>query len=1462
MPKSSQSNSLYTPTDLSSCGIGLIVNLKAKPLHQIVKDSTKVLINLSHRGAVGSDAKLGDGSGFMFAIPDEFFRHSIPNLPPLGAYGVGMLFLYGSEHKHIAQLTKISKTYNCRLFYNRTVPIKKNYLSSSLSKSIPTIVQCFFQATKPIMESSLNKILYQIKIDYETWLSQQSNQLQSSHIASISTRVIIYKALVLPKFLHLFYQDLTNKHFKSHFSLIHSRYSTNTLPSWALVQPCQFLAHNGEINTLKGNINSIKTLLPKYNSKQLSNNPIRFSDNHIKSDSMWLNKWVEFLYHSGKSLADIFSFCFPQSYSQLRFMSRSIKSFFRYHAAQIEPWSGPAGLVFSDGITAGACLDRFGLRPLRYQLFNDDYFVLASEIGVLKDKKQTVIKEGRLSPAEMLEINLETGKILFDLDIKKNISSRFDYSNAIKKKHIQLPSWTSTSTLNNRNSFSMSSSHLNRLHTAFGYYKDDLNMIISTMASTGKETVYSMGADVPLAVCSYLPKRLFDYFKQRFAQVSNPALDPIRESIHLSLRTFIGSKHSIFANPTNQPQQFFYTHSILDPHAFTVITNNKRQGLQSKRVYITQTTKKTKSFKQSLTRICLDVDLAIDHGASIIILSDKHVNINNLALPSLLVCSAVHHYLIRQKKRHHVSIIIETAEVFSSHHVACLFGFGANAVYPYLAFNTIHNLVEHHYIPDISYQTAFNNFILAMDQGVLKIMSKLGIPTLRGYIGSKQFDCIGISQAVLSDYFEIQSSLIEGLTLNDIKKEVLQSHKEAYNSSTQEPLINRSLKGLYHYRKNGEFHAWNPSIIVALQQAVRLKSYSKFQDFSELCNLQTKNHASIRGFFELVKQNKPPTIPSQKQIQSIIKTFSTGAMSFGSLSPEAHQTLAIGMNSIGGFSNSGEGGELSRRLKTKGKRINLNSRIKQVASGRFGVTSDYLMSADIIQIKMAQGAKPGEGGQIPGHKVIGDIAEVRFTKAGTELISPPPHHDIYSIEDLKQLIYDLKSINPTARVSVKLVAESGVGTIAVGVAKADADIILISGHDGGTGASLLGSIHQAGIPWEIGLAETHQALTENKLRHRVELHVDGGFKTAQDIIIAAILGANGFGFSTAALVSLGCVMVRQCHKNTCPTGIATQDPTLRQLFKGDPEHIKQWAIFLAQDVAQLLHQLDVDSLKDLINRTDLLTVVLDNKRWKTKRLNFKRLLHQVPTTKKISKLRKHDQKNNLDHHIFNDILTDNINTSYPITNVDRSVGARLVYLTTTHQIKKTLYLSFHGYAGQSFGAFLTKQFHLHCEGGSNDYVGKSLSGGAISMCPEKSSIKNELLVGNACFYGATKGFAYIAGKAGERFAVRNSGATLVVEGMGDHGCEYMTGGVVLSLSSVGLNFGAGMSGGCAYIYDPSQSQNTSMYSTSVSMTSCNSDDLSRIKKLLKKHKQYTKSKIASSILNHWEISSVYFVKIA
>ncbi len=1452
--KQCRDHSFYTVEDKSSCGIGLIADLSIKPSHRVITDAAELLTNLSHRGAIGADPLLGDGAGITFAIPDEMLRQSYPILPSIGDYGVGMFFFYGSKRKHLDCLRKLAQEVDCDLLDDIEEPIDIRFLSSRIRDDCPNIIKIIFIPDNNISEFELNKRFYKIRIGYEKWLSNQSEKIAQSHIVSLSSRIIIYKALVIPEHLSNFYLNLKNPTFKSHFALIHSRYSTNTLPTWSLVQPCQFLAHNGEINTLKGAINGMKSIIPKYNSNEFGKTPIIFDQNQLLSDSMWLNKWVEFLYYSGKSLAEIFSFCLPQSNVQSKLMSDKVRAFFRYHAAQVVPWSGPAGIVYTDGVVAGACLDRFGLRPLRYQLFKDDYIVIASEVGVLRNRKADIKEEGRLGPSQFIQINLDTGELSYDDTIKQQIAEQHRYVNAVKGRHISLPTYKTYNGIEPADStlFHIKKPSLNQLHAVFGYSKDCLKMIFLNKAVTGKELVYSMGSDVPIAIFSYFPKRLFDYFKQRFAQVSNPALDSVRESIHLSIKSFLGPKHSIFDDPIHQKKLYFYNHSILSPKSFDLIFKGKLQHLSAKRIDCTEKlVEKAVSFKHALKHICNDVDNAIHKGNGIIILSDRNISKNQVALPSLLVCSTVHNHLLKTQQRHKVSLVIESGEVFESHQVATLFGYGANAIYPYLAFITLNEGIKNGYFPNLTYQQATFNFIKAMDNGLLKIMSKLGIPTLRGYIGSEQFDILGLNQQVVSHYFKSNRSLIGGLSLKGIEREVLTFHQNAFGEEKPDSIFERSLGGLYKFRKGGEFHAWNPQLIVKLQKAVRTKSYDYYKSFSDLCDEQTKSLGNIRGFFRLKLKKVKESPINRKDIRAIVKTLSTGAMSFGALSPEAHKTLAEGMNRVGAYSNSGEGGELAKRLTSRGQKIDMNSKIKQVASGRFGVYSNYLISADIIQIKIAQGAKPGEGGQIPGHKVIGDIAAVRFTKPGTELISPPPHHDIYSIEDLKQLIHDLKCINPKALISVKLVAETGVGTIAVGVAKAKADIILISGYDGGTGASLIGSIHQAGLPWEIGLIETHQALSVNGLRDQVQLHVDGGFKTARDIIIAAIFGAQGFGFSTTALVTLGCVMVRQCHKNTCPTGIATQDPDLRKLFKGNADHIEQWTAFLAQDVALLLRQLKVNSLKELINRVDLLEFVPDKKRWKTKGLNFHRFFFKLNSTYTKRSNTSHPMP--LDHKIYHDVTANQLEKVYEVTNSDRTVAANLVYKESINGLKKfkPFNLHFKGYAGQSFGAFLSPNFHLHCEGGANDYVGKSLSGGTISIRPYKSTQNNLLLIGNACFYGAIKGNVFIAGAAGERFAVRNSGATLVVEGMGDHGCEYMTGGTVVCLGPVGLNFAAGMSGGKVFILDKLAHIESKLFRSTLTISKCNLSDLKLIKNLLKNHYRFTKSQRSKQILSNW-----------
>ncbi|MBN1797684.1 MAG: glutamate synthase large subunit [Spirochaetales bacterium] len=1474
---------LYDPTfEHSACGVGFVVNIKGQKSHQIVEDGITVLKNLVHRGAVGGDQKTGDGAGVLFQIPHLFFSGQADlekiNLPLEGEYGVGMLFLPRTLEKRkkiMQEIRVIVKKQGGSVLGFRDVPTDPSCLGEMALESMPFITQVFMVFNE-LKNSELERKLYVTRRLIEKKALALRLSLEQFYIASLSCKTVCYKGMFVGQQVRDFYLDLKHQDFISALAVIHQRYSTNTFPSWPLAQPFRYLAHNGEINTLRGNINKmmarettlksayfgadIKKLLPIINTSL--------------SDSGILDNVFELLSQSGRSLEHSMMMMIPEAFGQKYHISQDKRAFYEYHAAIMEPWDGPAAVAFTDGTKVGAILDRNGLRPARYIVTKSGKFVLASEVGVLDIQPEDILQKGRLAPGKMILVDTALERIIYDNETKATISRQKPYRRWLDKYRIELKGLFQAP-----GPVDIEYESLKTRQKVFGYTLEEINMILGPMAVNAQEPVSSMGNDVSLAVLSERPVLLYNYFKQLFAQVTNPPIDPYRENLVMSLMSFIGREHNLMDETPLHCHQLKLPHPILTNDDMTKLRNCDIDGFKAAGLSILFTQQSGhKDFTEALGQLCKQAENRVDQGYSLIILSDRGVDETKIPLPALLAVSAVHQHLIRKGKRHLAGIIVETGEARDVMHFATLIGFGASAINPYLAFEIIADLNKNHDLAqDIKTETAFDNYITAIKKGLLKIMSKMGVSTIRSYKGAQIFEAVGLSSSVINSFFPGTPSRIEGVNLEAIAKECLARHRLAFTADRFRQLHLDS-GGDIHYRTDSLNHILIPEAITTLQKAVRENDYALYKKYSRLIDDASKNLCTLRGLFKF-KKAKPVSLTEVEPAESIIKRFVTSAMSFGSISKEAHETMAVAMNRLGAMSNSGEGGEDEERYTPLAGGDLAMSKVKQVASGRFGVTSNYLIHAEELQIKMAQGAKPGEGGQLPGHKVNQIIAKVRHSTPGVMLISPPPHHDIYSIEDLAQLIYDLKNANPAARISVKLVAEVGVGTVAAGVAKGKADMVLISGHDGGTGASPISSIKHAGIPWEIGLAETQQTLVLNKLRSRIRVQTDGKLKTGRDIIIAALLGAEEFGFGTMSLISLGCIMMRKCHLNTCPVGVATQDPELRKLFKGKPEHLINFMRFVADEVRELMAELGFKTMEQMIGHVERLETDSALAHWKAKGLDFSKIFYK-PKTAKGSSLyctakQKHDFSLSLDRELIAQSKPalekqSPIKLFAPIRNNNRTVGATLSSEISKRYGTKglppdTIYCKFSGSAGQSFGAFLAPGITFELEGDSNDYFGKGLSGGKLIIYPPRGSTfrpQNNIITGNVNLFGATGGEVYINGMAGERFAVRNSGAVAVVEGVGDHACEYMTGGIVVVLGNTGINFAAGMSGGIAYVLDEDQ-----LFDTKCNLEMVDIEPLTTaaeqalLHELIQNHVKHTESEYAARILRDWTEVVMRFVKI-
>lgn len=1470
---SATQNGLYDPTyEHDACGVGLVLNIKGAKSHAIVENGLRVLENMMHRGAENADNKTGDGAGIMLQIPHEFILlHGIP-VPEKGHYGAGLVFLPKTEaeqEKCMQIINHYAAKEDLRILAVRDVPVNSDILGEMALVNEPAIKQIFVVGEEGLPTDVLEHKLYllRMKIEKEIFDSQTLSfaTKKAFYIPSLSSKRIIYKGMLTSNQLRHYFPDLLHPHLTSAIALVHSRFSTNTFPTWDLAQPFRLVGHNGEINTIKGNRLWMEARESVLKSDLLGNiKDLWPIVQPYMSDSASFDNVLEFLVMSGKSLPHALAMMIPESWNDKNPISGDLKAFYEYHSLFMEPWDGPATILFSDGRYAGGLLDRNGLRPARYLITHNDMMVVASETGVLPIEPSEIKERGRLRPGKMLMVDTEEGTIQYDAELKETLAKAYPYRQWLSKNRISLDDVSSGRTIK------YSVDNYTKLLKAFGYYKEDIEKILTPMAAEGKEPTASMGNDTPLAVLSNKPQRLFTYFRQLFAQVTNPPIDPIREELVMSLAGYIGSLHKNILEPMPEHTKMVgLSNPFLSNRELDLLVNLSYKGFKAEVIPMLFDPKKgAKGLDDAIETLCQKAENAVDNGSNYIVISDRGVDKDNVAIPSLLAVSAVHHYLIERRKRMQIDIVVESAEPREVMHFALLFGYGANAVNPYLALAVIEDVVKRGDI-QLDFHTAMKNYVKAINKGLLKTMSKMGISTLKSYIGAQMFEAIGISSSIIDKYFKGTISKIEGIDLGDLASDTIEAFYEAFEQDFDNPAL--ISQGIYAWRRNGEYHAWNPETIRKLQMATRLGSYEKFKDYTDGIDFKTEK-VFLRDFLWFEPSKNPIDIAEVEPVSAITKRFVTGAMSFGSISREAHEAMAIAMNSIGGRSNTGEGGELAERFQT-----NARSSIKQVASGRFGVTTEYLVNADELQIKIAQGAKPGEGGQLPGFKVDKIIALTRHSIPGISLISPPPHHDIYSIEDLAQLIFDLKNVNPQAEISVKLVAESGVGTVASGVAKAKADRILISGCEGGTGASPASSIKHAGLPLEIGLAEVQQTLVLNGLRGQIILQTDGQLKTGRDIIVAAMMGAEEFGFATSALIVLGCIMMRKCHLNTCPVGVATQNEELRKKFLGRSEYLVNYFNFLAEEVREHLASLGFTSLEQVIGRADLLKYIKSDNSSKIEKLDLSRLIYFPNQGDSIRHTK--DQ----DHKISDVMDVELIATARPaidkglavemsrvIKNTDRTVGGMLSGVIAKKYGNDglptdTIQCKFTGSAGQSFGGFLAHGVTFRLEGDANDYVGKGLSGGKIIIVPPSVSTykpEENIIAGNTLLYGATAGEVYISGRVGERFCVRNSGAVAVVEGAGDHCCEYMTGGRTVILGTTGRNFAAGMSGGVAYVYNIKGDFDyyCNMQMVELSLIE-DSYDAKELRQLISDHYTYTDSPRAKYILDNWATEVDKFIKV-
>jgi glutamate synthase (NADPH/NADH) large chain len=1463
-----------------SCGIGAVVDLTNEPSHETISGALYMLSNMEHRGGRGSDPKTGDGAGISFQIPHRFLKDVTARteiqLPPPGEFGLGMTFFPNNKQlytKAKALLNLLIEELDFVLIGYRKVPVDETIPGSTALEVMPIIEQVFVRHKKGLQGLDLERKLYVLRNYSSSKINTEIPGVnQAFYFASFSSLTVVYKGQLRTDQVLPFFKDLQNPGLSSAFAIVHSRFSTNTFPNWRLAQPFRYLSHNGEINTIRGNLNKMKSkealmksslFTPEELAKLM---PIT---NKLNSDSANLDAMVELLTLSGRSLPHAMMMLVPEAWQDNEVMDKERSAFYKFHASLVEPWDGPAALLFTDGKSVGATLDRNGLRPLRYFITKDQRLILSSEAGALPIREATITQKGRISPGRMLWADLELGRILLDDEVKGEICRRQPYEKWVDEQRTKLRLVPDPEELN----YPYITKEIQRRQTIFGYTSEELKVILSPLGDSGQEAVGSMGADTPLAVLSKQSQHISNYFKQLFAQVSNPPIDPIRERMVMSLFTRIGEGHNILDESPQHTKQIHISQPVLLNADLEKITRLEHLGYRTKRLFgHFVADHEPGRLLAALDQLCQEAaDAILLEGKNVLILSDRLSSDSHAPIPSLLAIGAVHQHLVKKKIRTRAGLVLESADIREVHHFATAIGYGVSAINPYLALESLLDLFKKGELPGAKDEkTVLSNYQKGIGKGLLKVLSKMGISTLQSYQGAQIFEAIGLGPEVMDRCFKGTMSRISGISFDDLAEEVLIRHRAAYLS--QEGVLETG--GLYQWKRRGEKHLFNPETIHLLQKSTRLGDYALYQKFAQKINEQRQDAMTLRGLFEFKKQIPVP-LEEVEPVEKIMKRFATGAMSFGSISHEAHTTLAIAMNRIGAKSNSGEGGEDEQRYERKANGDWERSAIKQVASGRFGVTSHYLTHAEELQIKMAQGAKPGEGGQLPGHKVDDWIGRVRHATPGVGLISPPPHHDIYSIEDLAQLIYDLKNANRTARINVKLVSQAGVGTVAAGVAKAMADVILISGADGGTGASPLSSIRHAGLPWELGLAEAHQTLVKNNLRSRVVLQTDGQLRTGRDLAIATLLGAEEWGVATGALVAQGCIMMRKCHLNTCPVGIATQDPELRKLFTGDPDHVVNYFKFIVQDLREIMASLGFRTIDEMVGQSQVLQASPHLKHWKWDKLDLSPIFHKVEVPSHVGIHKQIDQEVDLDQVLDRKLIATAIPALeqaipvqgfFEIKNTDRSVGAML-----SNEISKiygsvglpedSIHFTFSGSAGQTFGGFLARGVNFELEGEANDYFGKGLSGGRLIIYPSRNArfkAEENILIGNVAFYGATSGEAYINGKGGERFCVRNSGVNAVIEGIGDHGCEYMTGGLLVNLGEIGRNFAAGMSGGLAYILQAYQEE---INPELVDIDPMEDQDLDTLHTYLKRHLAFTSSSLAQQFLESWEDTKTKFIKV-
>ncbi len=1478
---------LYDPqNEKDACGVGFVVDIKGRKSHRILQQAIEVLENLDHRGACGSEVNTGDGAGVLMQMPHAFFKEAAKKaritLPEAGQYGCGLVFLprnptmrrkLEETFEHIVQSSGLT------VLGWRTVPVDNSSLGETARLSEPFMRQVFIGRPAELVDDlDFERRLYVArKRGYSEIRTSTLDGAEYWYLASLSHRTLVYKGMLLTKQLAQYFPDLRNPAMETALALVHSRFSTNTFPSWDRSHPYRYIAHNGEINTLRGNINWMKAREALFESEAFGEDIKRITPivNPNGSDSAMFDNTLELLVLAGRSLPHAVMMMIPEPWQAHESMSDSLKAFYQYHSCMMEPWDGPASIAFTDGTQIGAVLDRNGLRPSRYYITKDDLVVLASEAGVLEFPPEHVVRKGRLQPGRMFLVDTAQGRIIEDEEIKNAVANERPYRQWLDQHLITLKNLPPAPPLP-----AIDHDTLLQRQIAFGYTFEDKRIIIDPMGRNGVEATGSMGNDTPLAVLSSKPRLLYDYFKQLFAQVTNPPIDCIREELITSSEVLLGSEGNLLQPRPAACRQLQLDGPVLTNEDFSRIRNMQLPGLK---VGVLPILFRAASGVAGLARCMEELRLAAhrmieEDEVNILILSDRGVNSEFAAVPSLLAVSGLHHYLIREGLRMRISLLLETGEAREVHHFSLLIGYGCSAINPYLAFETIDGMIGEGLLTNVDHKLACKNFVKAATKGVVKVMSKMGISAVQSYHGAQVFEAVGLRQDVIDEYFTWTSSRVGGIAIETVAQEVLMRHHAAFGERDSDSQV-LATGGQYQWRADGEYHLFNPESIHRLQKSVRTGSYKTYKSYAELINNQAQQLCTLRGLLEF-KNGESVPLNEVESVESLMKRFKTGAMSYGSISQEAHETLAIAMNRIGGKSNTGEGGEDPERFLPMANGDSKNSAIKQVASGRFGVTSEYLVSARELQIKMAQGAKPGEGGQLPGTKVYPWIAKTRHTTAGVGLISPPPHHDIYSIEDLAELIHDLKNANRQARISVKLVAEVGVGTIATGVSKAHADVVLISGYDGGTGAAPQTSVAHAGLPWELGLAETHQTLVLNNLRSRITVETDGQLKTGRDVVIAALLGAEEFGFATAPLVASGCILMRVCHLNTCPVGVATQDPQLRKNFTGKPEHVVNFMRFIAEDMREIMAQLGFRTVEEMVGRVDRLEPRKAIDHWKARGFDFSNILYQPDVGEEVGRFRQIAQDHGLDTSLdITKLLAicepaiargEKVTAELPIRNVNRVVGT----ITGSDITRKwgakglptdTVQLKFKGSAGQSFGAFLPPGMTLRLEGDANDYVGKGLSGGRLIIFPSPQATfaaEDNIIVGNVALYGATAGEVFIRGMAGERFAVRNSGVDTVVESVGDHGCEYMTGGRVVVLGRAGRNFGAGMSGGIAYVLDEAGDFATRINPQMVGIEKLDeAEEIAAVKALVQKHLDATGSARAKSLLAKWDVVVPKFVKV-